>query len=43
MTVAEMRDTVGNQEYLEWGIYHGRLAQRRELAMKEAQKGKKRG
>jgi hypothetical protein len=41
MTVAEMTSRIGNAEYVAWGVYYGRQAQRAEL---EAQKAKaKRG
>lgn len=35
-TVAELRDSVGNDEFVAWWIYFARLAQRRELAIKMA-------
>lgn len=35
MTVEDMRDRMSNQEWLEWSIYYGRIAQREQLrAMK---------
>lgn len=37
MTVAELRSRMGNDEYLEWQVYLGRKAQRKELA--EQRKG----
>lgn len=36
MSVARMRAEVSGQEYLEWAVYYGRQAQRRELAEKAA-------
>lgn len=42
MSVAEMRETVSADEWLRWSIYHGRVAQKRELAVDQA-KAKKRG
>jgi hypothetical protein len=30
-TVAEIRDGMGHQEFVEWGIYYARKAQRAEL------------
>jgi hypothetical protein len=37
MTVARLRAEMSNDEYLRWGIYYGRKAQREELAVKRAQ------
>lgn len=37
-TVAEMRATVSNAEYVGWSVYFGRKAQRQEMAMKDAQR-----
>lgn len=43
-TVAEMRETMSADEWLHWSIYHGRVAQKRELgAQQAAAKAKKRG
>jgi hypothetical protein len=39
MTVARLRAEMSNEEFMRWGIYFGRKAQRAEL---EAQKGGKR-
>ncbi|MDN5751376.1 MAG: hypothetical protein L0H64_23230 [Pseudonocardia sp.] len=36
MTVGEMQDRMGNDEFVAWGVYHGRRAQRQELAEKSA-------
>jgi len=36
MTVALLRASVSAQEWLEWAIYYGRKAQRRQLEMEEA-------
>ncbi len=33
-TVGELRATMGNQEFREWGIYYALKAQRAELAQK---------
>ena len=35
MSVLMLRDCMPNEEFLYWGIYYGREAQRRELAMKQ--------
>lgn len=35
-TVAELRATVGQDEYVGWTVYYGRKAQRQELAQKMA-------
>lgn len=32
MTVARLRAELTQDEYMRWGVYYGRLAQRRELA-----------
>ena len=32
MTVADMRARMSNEEYLNWGVYLGRQAQRRQVA-----------
>ena len=34
LTVARLRAEVTNQEFLEWGVFYGRKAQREELAMR---------
>lgn len=31
MTVSELRERMSNAEFVAWGAYHARLAQRREL------------
>lgn len=36
MTVAGLRADMGQREFLEWGIYYARKAQREELAMAKA-------
>lgn len=36
MTVAEMRERMGQDEFVEWSVYHGRVAQRQELEMAKA-------
>lgn len=36
MTVAQLRVTMTQDEFLRWGIFHGRNAQRAELARKTA-------
>lgn len=41
MTVAEMHQRMTNAEYVDWTIYYGRKAQRDEMAMASAKKGKK--
>jgi hypothetical protein len=35
-TVAEMRDTVSNAEFIGWSVYFGRKGQRQEMAAKTA-------
>lgn len=37
--MAEMRESMPNEEYVAWGAYHGRRAQRAELEA-QAAKGK---
>lgn len=37
MTVARLREEMSNREYVEWQVYLGREAQRRELARKQAE------
>lgn len=39
MTVAELRE-MSSTEFLGWSVYHGRRAQRQELATKMAQNGR---
>ena len=34
MTVARLRDEMGSDEFVRWGIYYARIAQREELAAK---------
>lgn len=36
-TVAELERTMSNAEFVRWGVYHARKAQRAELAQKMAQ------
>lgn len=36
MTVAQLRDTMGNEEYVRWGIYFAREAQSRQLEARAA-------
>jgi hypothetical protein len=36
MTVAELRDRMGAEEFMRWGVYYARKAQREELAAKRA-------
>jgi len=38
-TVATLRQIMSNDEYVRWGIYFARKAQRRELAAEEAGSG----
>lgn len=40
MTVEEMRNRMSHDEFVRWGVYHGRKAQRRELAEKKAKRGR---
>lgn len=35
-TVAEMRCRLSQEEFMRWGVYFGRKAQREELAAKKA-------
>lgn len=37
MTVSELVNRVSNAEFVHWAMYHGRKAQRGELAAKMAQ------
>jgi hypothetical protein len=39
MTVAELRDRMGQEEFMRWSIYYGRIAQQRELEMAKARGG----
>ena len=34
MTVGRLRAEMSNEEFVAWGVYHGRKAQRAELAAK---------
>lgn len=36
MTVVQMRAGLSNQEYVEWGVYYARKAQREELEVAKA-------
>ncbi|QJY51249.1 hypothetical protein [Pseudonocardia broussonetiae] len=36
MTVARLRREMTAQEFMEWGVYYGRKAQKQELAMLQA-------
>jgi hypothetical protein len=36
MTVATLRQTMSNDEFVRWGMYFARIAQRRELAELQA-------
>lgn len=38
MTVAEMRVRMSALEFIQWGVYHGRKAQRAELELKRARR-----
>lgn len=35
-TVAELRASLSQREFVEWGVYFGRKAQRQEMAVKTA-------
>jgi hypothetical protein len=37
MTVGEMRERMSNDELVRWSVFHGRKAQREELAQKRAE------
>lgn len=37
MTVARLRREMTTQEFMAWGVYYGRKAQKRELASKTAE------
>lgn len=43
MTVQEMCERMSNEEFEHWKIYFGRVAQKRELAIKAAENSKKLG
>ena len=34
MTVAQLRQEMGHDEFVRWGVYHGRKAQEQQLAAK---------
>lgn len=36
MTVTALRAELGHDEYVRWGVYYGRIAQREQLAALEA-------
>jgi hypothetical protein len=36
MTVATLREQIGNDEYTQWAMYYARIAQRRELEQLKA-------
>lgn len=36
MTVAELRERMGNDEFVQWSVYYGRRAQRDEIARAKA-------
>lgn len=36
MTVADLREKMTYDEFVSWGIYHARIAQKRELEMAKA-------
>lgn len=40
MTVAELDRRMGHDEFVEWQVWHGRKAQRQELAAKTAKHGR---
>jgi hypothetical protein len=40
MTVARLRREMTAQEFMQWGVYYGRKAQKRELATLTAQHGR---
>jgi hypothetical protein len=40
MTVHNLRRTMSNEEFVAWSIFHGRKAQRQELATKMARNGR---
>lgn len=37
MTVATLRASMSNDEFVRWGVYYARIAQREELEAKKAQ------
>lgn len=39
MTVADLRSRMSNQEWVEWTVYYGRKAQRREMEQRKANGG----
>lgn len=39
MTVADLRERMPQDEFMRWGIYYGREAQRRQLAMARGKRG----
>lgn len=39
MTVAQLRRGMTAQEFMQWGVYYGRKAQKQELAMLQAKGG----
>ncbi|WP_027934565.1 hypothetical protein [Amycolatopsis thermoflava] len=39
-TVAELRESLSQDEYVAWTVYFGRKAQRQELAMKSVKRGR---
>lgn len=39
MTVAELRERMTAQEYVEWSVYFGRKAQREQMEMRRAHRG----
>lgn len=38
MTVARLTEELSNDEYVRWGVYYGRRAQKAELAAMKARK-----
>lgn len=36
MTVSAMRDSMGQDEFMRWGVYHARKAQKQQLAELQA-------
>lgn len=40
-TVAELREGLSNEEFVQWSVYYGRKAQRHELATKMARHGRR--
>lgn len=39
MTVGQLRQEMGHDEFVAWGVYHGRKAQEQELAAQRAKGG----